>query len=121
MKLQKCLTEASRESGCRLGYTSFGTCKLCREARKEVILRLLGSKNRNRRKNAESVCRKEDYVLCVGRRGNGANNIFDVVNRVRNAGVLGNALVVEVYLAVFIKSNVFKKRVALYSVINIRL
>ena len=107
MKFEERLTEASRESRGGFGYSAFGTRKFSGEARKEVILSLFGGKYRNGRKHAERVCRKEDYVLCRGRSRNGANDVLYVVDRIRNAGVFGYALVGEIDFAVFIERNVF--------------
>ena len=44
-----------------------------------------------------------------------------MIDRVRNAGVLGYALVVEVDFSVLIYSNVLEESVALDSVVDIRL
>ena len=113
------LTEASREGGGGLGYSALGARKFSGEAGQEVVLSLLGGKDRNGRKYSERVRRKEDDVLRRGSGRNGANDVFDVVDRVGNAGVLGDAFVRKVDLAVFVEGYVLQKRVATYSVVNI--
>ena len=47
------------------------------------------------------------------------NDIFDVVDWVRNTSVFSNALVSEVNLAVSVNSNVLKKSVTTDSVVDI--
>ena len=121
MKFEERLTEASRERRGRLGYAALRAGELCGKSGEEVVLRLLGREYGNGRKNAERISRKEDDILSRGSRGNGANYLLDVIDRVGNAGVLRNALVVEVDLAVFVERDVFKKRVASDSVVDIGL
>ena len=45
----------------------------------------------------------------------------NVVDRVRNTGILGNALVSEIDLAVCVQSNVLKKSISLDCIVDIRL
>ena len=47
-------------------------------------------------------------------------DVVDVVDRIRNASVLGSRLVVEVNLAVGSNSNVFEEGVALDSTVDVR-
>ena len=63
MKLKESLSEASGEGRCRLSDSTLCTSKFSCEARQEVVLSLLRCKNRYWRQYAESICRKEDYVL----------------------------------------------------------
>jgi hypothetical protein len=106
------LAEACRECRCRFCDTAFRTCELGCKAGEEVVLSLFRCKNGNRRKNTECVCGKEDYVLCVGSSRNRANDLFDVVDGVRNTCVFCYRAVCEIAYAVCINSNVFKKSVA---------
>ena len=103
MQLEERLTEASGEGGGGLGYAALRACELSGEAGQEVVLGLLGGEDGNGRKHAERVGRKEDDVLRCGSRGDGANDLLDVVNGVGNTGVLGHALVGEVDLAVLVE------------------
>ena len=52
---------------------------------------------------------------------NRAYDVLDVVNRIRNAGVLGYALVSEVDLAVLVNGYVLEQGVACDSVVDVRL
>ena len=63
MKLEECLTEASGECRCRLCDAALCSCKFCCETGQEIVLCLLRCKDGNRRKNAERISGKEDYVL----------------------------------------------------------
>ena len=119
MEFQECLAEASRESRSWLSDAAFSTCKLSSEAREEVVLGLLWSKDRYWRKHAECVSRQEDYVLSSWSRATWLD-VVDVVDWVRNASVLGSRLVVEVNLAVGSNSYVFEEGVALDSTVDVR-
>ncbi len=120
MKLKECLSEASREGRCGLCNSALGSGKLCSEAGQEVILCLLRSQNRYRRKYAECICGKENNVLCSRCGGNRTNDFLNVRNRIGNAGVLCYALVCKVDFSVCVQSYVLKKRVTLDCVVDIR-
>ncbi len=119
MEFKEGLTEASGERGRRLGYSAFGTCQFSGKAGKEVVLGLFGRKNRYGRKHAERVCGKEYNVLRCRSCRNRTNDILDVVYRVRNTGVLRNALIREIYLAVLVQSYVLEKCVTFNCVVDI--
>ena len=121
MQLKECLSEASGESRSRLSDTALCTSKLCCESRQEVVLCLLRCQDRYWRKYAECICGQEDNVLCCRCRRDRANNVLNVIDRVRYTGVLGYALVCEIDLAVCIQSNVLKKCVTLDCIVDIRL
>ena len=112
MELQECLTEASGECRCRLCDSTLCTGELSSESGEEVVLCLLGCEDRYGRQNAESVCRKEDYVVS-SRTGrdlvNVLSDLLDVIDRIGNTCVLCNSLISEVDLAVCINSYVFKR------------
>ncbi len=55
----------------------------------EVVLGLIGSQTRNRRQHTKGVCCQENNFSCVARFGNRLNDVIDVIDRIRNAGVLG--------------------------------
>ena len=99
MQLQEGCAEAGGEGGSGLSDAALGAGQLGGEAGQEVVLGLLGSQDRDGRQNAESVGRQEDDVLGVGACGYGANDLFDVVDRIGNAGVFGDGLVSEIDLA----------------------
>ena len=120
VEFEERLSEASRESRSRFGNSSFRSGKFSRKSAEEVVLSLLGSKNGYRGKYAESVCRKENNVLCRRCAGNRTYDVFNMVNRVRNTGIFGYALVRKVDFAVFVESYVFEKRVASDSVVDVR-
>ena len=112
MQLQERLAEAGGERRGGLGDAALGAGQLGGEAGQEVVLGLLRRQDGDGRQNAESVGGQEDHVLCIGRSGDRAHDLFDVVNRVGNAGVLGDGLVGKVDLAVFVEGHVLQQRVA---------
>ena len=123
VQLEESLTEASRESRSRLGDSALCSGKFCCEAWEEVVLRLFRIEDRNRRKHAESVCAKEDNLLCSRACALAVHLLHDVcyvLYRVRNASILCYALVCEVYLAVFCNCNVLKQCVTLDGVVDVR-
>ena len=121
MQLEEGLAEAGGERRGRLGDATLGAGQLRGEAGEEVVLRLLRGQDGNGRQNAEGICGQEDDVLRSGRRGDRADNVLNVVDRVGNTGVLGNALVSEIDLSVCVQSNVLKKSISLDCIVDIRL
>ena len=121
MQFQECLTEASGEGRGRLGDAALGASQLSSEAGQEVVLGLLRSQDGNRRQYAECVSRQEDNVLCCRCRGYRAYDVFDMVDRVRYTGVLGDTLVSEINLAFCINGYVLQQSVALDCIVDIRL
>ena len=121
MQLQEGLAEACREGGGGLGYAALGARKLCGEAGQEVVLGLLGREDGNGGQNAECVRGKEDDVLCRGSCAHGAHDVLDVVDGVRNSGVLGDGLIIKVDLAVCVDGHVLEQSVALYRIVDIGL
>ena len=109
VELQECLAEASRECRSRLCDATLCTSELCCESREEVVLCLLSAQDRYWRKNSECVCREEDNLLCSRALRIRTLDVLDVVDRIRNTGVLCYALVSEVDLAVLVHSNVLKE------------
>ena len=103
MQLQEGLAEAGGEGRGGLGDAALGAGQLRGEAGQEVVLGLLGGQDGHGRQNAESVGGQEDDVLGSGRRGNGTDDLLDVVDGVGHAGVLGDGLVGEVDLAVLVQ------------------
>ena len=64
----------------------------------------------------------ETAEMCIrDSRRNGADDVLDVVDGVGHTGVLGNALVVKVDLAVLVQGHVLQQSVALDGVVDIRL
>ena len=112
MQLQESLSEASREGRGRLGDSTLGSCKLCSETGQEVVLSLLRSQYRYRRKYTECICRQEDYILSCRCGRDRANDVLNVVDRIRYTGILGYALISEIDLAVLVQSYVLKKSVS---------
>ena len=51
---------------------------------------------------------------------NRANDVLDVIDRIRNTSILGYALICKVNLAFRINSNVFEKCVAVNCVVDVR-
>ena len=121
MELKEGLAEAGGEGRGRLGDAALSTCEFCGEAGKEVVLGLLRSKDGNRRKHSECVGGEEDHLLCSRTLGVRTHDLVDVVDRVGYAGVLGNALVIEVDHAVLVNGNVLEESVATYCVVDVRL
>ena len=108
MQLKEGLAEASREGGSGLGDAALGTGELGGEAAQEVVLGLLLGQYRYGRQYAEGVGRQEDNALGGGAVRDGLDDVGDEVDGVRDAGVLGNALVGEVNLAVVVYGNVLE-------------
>ena len=93
-------SEASGEGGGRLGDAALCAGELGGEAAQEVIFGLLGGQLGNGRKYSERIGGQEDDLGSVAGLRYRLNDVLDVVDRVGYAGVLGNALVGEVDLAV---------------------
>ena len=106
MQFQECLSKASGEGRGGLCNTTLCTCQLCGKSGKEVILCLFRCQNRYRRKYAECICGKDDYVLCSRCGRNRTYNVLNVVDGIRNTGVLGYALIIEVNLSFCINGNI---------------
>ena len=121
MQFQECLPEACGEGRCRLCDTALCSGKLSGKAGQEIVLCLFRSQDGYRRKYAERVCGQEDDFLRCRSRGYRADDLFNVVDRVRYTCILGHALIVEVDLAVLIQCYVLKQGVALDRVVDIRL
>ena len=112
-------TEASRECRGRFCDATFRTGQLSGKAGQEVILSLLAVQDRYRRQYTEGVSRQEDYLMSVRTFGNRLNDVVDVVDRIRYAGVLRNALVCKVNLAGCVYGYVLQQSVALDGVVDI--
>ncbi len=112
MQRQERRAEAGRERRGRLGDAAFGTGQFGGEARQEVIFGLFRREDRNRRQHAERVGRQEDHLLGGSAFRNRFDDVLDVVDRVRHAGVFGHRLVGEVDRAVLAHRHVFEQRIA---------
>ena len=121
MQLEECLAEASREGRSRLCNTALCTGQLGCETREEVILGLLRAQDRYWRQYSEGISREEDNVLGSRTCRYRSYDLLDVVDRIRDTGVLSNALVGEVNLAVSVYSNVLEEGVTTDSVVDIGL
>ena len=121
MQLQECLAEACREGRSRLGNSALGSCKFCSKSGQEIVLSLLWCQNRYWRKYAECVCGQEDNILSCRCRRNRANDVLNVVDRIRYTSILGYALIIEVNFAFCINSNVLKQSVTSDRIVDIRL
>jgi hypothetical protein len=112
MQLEEGLAEAGGEGRGGLGDAALGAGQLRGEAGQEVILGLLRGQDGHGGQHAEGVGGEEDDLLGVGRGRDRAHDVLDVVDRVGDAGVLGDGLVGEVDLAVLVERDVLKQRVA---------
>ena len=121
MQLEEGLAEAGREGRGGLGDAALGAGQLRGEAGQEVVLGLLRGQDADRGQNAERISRQEDDILGSRCGGNRANDVLDVVDGVRNAGVLGDGLVSEVDLALGIQRDILQQRVALDGIVDVRL
>ena len=119
VELQEGLAEASAEGGSGLGDAALGTSQLSGEAGEEVVLGLLGSEDADGRQHAESIGREEDNIVGSGSGAHGADDLLDVLDGIRDAGVLGNALISEVDFAVGIDGNVLEESVAADGVVDV--
>ena len=111
MKLQECLTEASRECWSRFCDTTLCTSRLSSETREEVVLSLLWSQDWYWRKNTECISWKEDYLLSSWTLWLRTLDVLNVIDWVRNTSVLCYALISEVNLTISINCYVLKESV----------
>ena len=121
MQFKECLSEASRECRCRLCDSTLCTSKFSCESRQEIVLSLSSCQDRYWRKYSESVCGQEDYVLSCRCRRNRANDVFNVVDRIRYTSILCYALISEINLSFCIKCYVLKKSVTFDRIVDVRL
>ena len=124
MQLEEGLAEAGGEGRGRLGDAALRAGELGGEAGEEVILRLLGREDAHGRQDAERVGGEEDHVVGGGAGGLAVDlldDLFDVLDRVAHAGVLGDGLVGKVDLAFRVQRDVLEERVALDGVVDIGL
>ena len=112
MQLEEGLAEASGEGRSGLCDTALCTSQLSCEAREEVVLGLLCVQDRYGRQHTEGVGAEEDHLLSGGTLALRTLDVLDVIDRIAYAGVLGNALVGEVDLAVGVNSDVLQECVA---------
>ena len=106
MQAQESSSKACRERRSRLCDATFRSCQFSRKSGKEVVFRLFRSKNRNRRKHAKRVCRKEDHLMSMRTFRYRLNDIVDMVDRVGNTRVFRNALVGEIDFAIGVDRDV---------------
>ena len=112
MQLQESLAEASGECGSGLSDAALSAGELGCEAGEEVVFGLLCVEDGHGRQHTEGVGAEEDDLLCSGTLALRTLDVLDVVDGVAHAGVLGNALVGEVDLAVGVNSDVLQEGVA---------
>ena len=109
MQLEERLAEAGGEGGSGFGDAAFGARQLRGKAGEEVILALLGRQDRHGRQHAERIGGQEDDVLGSGTGRDAVDLLRDLLNmldRVADAGILGNALIAEVDLAFCVDGHV---------------
>ena len=124
VQLQERLAKASGEGRSGLCDAALCACQLSCETAQEVVLGLLRCQNRDGRQYAESIRGKEDHVIRCRACRDGADlldDVLDVLDRVGNTSVLGDALVSEIDLAVLIYGNVLKKSVSSDGVVDVGL
>ena len=120
MQRQEGCAEAGREGRSRFGDAAFGSGQFGGEAGQEVVFGLFRGQDRNRRQHAESVGRQEDHLFGSRAFRNRFNDVLDVVDRIRNAGVFGYRFVGEIDRTVRTHRYVFEQRVALDGVPDVR-
>ena len=121
MQFQECLSETCGECRSRLCNSTLSTCKFCCKSGKEVVLCLLWCQDRYRRKYAECVSRKEDYILCCRCGRNRTYNIFNMINRIRYTCILCYTLICKINFSVCIYCYVLKKGISADCIVDIRL
>ena len=89
MQRQEGGAKAGGEGWRRLRDAALGTGQLGGEARQEVVLGLVGGQTRNRRQNAKGVSGEEDNLGGMTGFGDGLNDVLDMIDRIRDAGVFG--------------------------------
>ena len=101
---------------------SLGNCiyQMCIRDR-EVVLGLLRGQDGDRGQHAECIRGQEDDILGSRCRGDGTDDVLDVVDGVGHTGVLGDALVSEINVALGIQANVLQQSVVLDGVVDIGL
>ena len=115
------LAKQGGEGGLRLGNAALGAGELGGEAGHEVVHCSVLVQAGDGRQDAESVSRQEDNDLGdAADAGDGC--VGDVVDRIADAGVLGQAAVVEVKLtSLFVHDDVLDQRAETDGVIDLRL
>ena len=124
VQLQECLAEACGECRSGLCDAALCSCQLSCEAAQEVVLSLLRCQNRDGRQYAESIRAQEDHVVSCRAcrdRVDLLDDVLNVLDRIGNTSVLGNALVSEIDLAFSVYSNVLKKSISSDSVVDVGL
>src|SRR5690554_5219550 len=103
--------ESGRERRLWFSNSTLGTCQLGGKSAEEVVLCLVVVQNRNGRQHAERVSRQVDDLLgMAGTRRK--NDLADMMDRVRNARVLGRRDIGEVDVAFVVHCHVFQQGIA---------
>ena len=119
---QEGLAEASRESSLGLSDTLLGTCHLGGVTGNEVVHDLLVGQLGNRRNDTTGITSEQNNVGGVGVGEAGNQSIGNVLNGVRNSGVLSEGLVLVVNdTGGRVENNVLKNGTEADGVENIRL
>ena len=121
MELQEGLAEAGGEGRRGLGDAALGTGEFGGEAAQEVVFGLLRSQDAHRRQHAEGIGAQEDHLLGGRALAFRTDDLLDVIDRVADAGVLGDFLVGEVDLALLVDGYVLEERVAVDGAVDVGL
>ena len=125
MEFEERLTEARGERRGRLGDAALRAREFRREAREEVVLRLLRRQDRDGRQHAECIGREEDDVLCMRAcrllRDLAQHDVLDVINRIGDARILRHRLIRKVHVPSEIDGHVLEKSITANSVVDVGL
>ncbi len=121
MQRQERRAEAGGEGWGWLGHTALGTRQFSGKAGEEMVLRLAGGQAGNRWQHAECICGQENHLRGVTRLRYRLDDVLDVVDRVRDAGVFRFRGIVEVDRTIGTHGDVFQQRIAANRVVDIRL
>ena len=102
------------------GHAAFHSSHFGGKAGQKMILGGGIIKNRYRRQNAKSIRRQKQYMFGVTGFGYRADDIVDMVDRVRHPGIQRQAGIAEINFAVGINHHIFEQRIAANRPVNFR-
>ena len=125
MEFEERLSEARGERRRRFGDAALRTREFRREAREEVVLRLLRRQDRDGRQHAECIGREENDMLCMRTRrllrNLAQHDVLDVINRIGDARVLRHRLICKIHTPRKIDRHILEECVTANGVVDVGL